>query len=250
MSKSIIITGKVYPLKEKFNFQKFAINNQLLEKAEIIIYIRIINSFVIASTQVPDGYPLVEIRSIIDSSVDELVSIYAFLQQKTYYYVGEAAFSMDLDAYTVEDNQNYAFSEENRLENSVFPNGEQEYPLKLEIINNKFFTRAAYELRQSDRQRDYTALHCKMAIESVRNYFQGKKDAQRWHAMRTALNLTEDTLKSIDPIANNQRHGKNQFQSWENRKKQMQIGWEVVWRFYRLLEQELKILDKKEFPVF
>ncbi len=110
-------------------------------------------------------------------------------------------------------------------------------PVSLALIDNNDLGRATFELRNSIRYPDFTALHCRLAIEAIRNHFDKKED-KAWPKLRAALNVTEATLREFEEVSSLQRHGRNQPQTWEQRRRCMQIAWEVAYRFTQLLNND------------
>lgn len=118
-------------------------------------------------------------------------------------------------------------------------------PVSLALINNDFLARATFELRNSIRYPDFTALHSRLAIEAIRNHFDEKED-KAWPMLRAALRVKQSTLREFEDIANLQRHGRNKPQTWEQRRRCMQIAWEVTYRFTQLLNSDPSLLDAPE----
>jgi hypothetical protein len=114
-------------------------------------------------------------------------------------------------------------------------------------------SRAAFELRNTIRYPDLTAMHCKLAIEAIRNGFcddfkETGWEKGAWQKMRDALNLSEDSLTSFNDIANEQRHGRNRRQTWEHRRACMQIAWETLHRFLEYLSNGKTKLPDSDYP--
>jgi len=99
------------------------------------------------------------------------------------------------------------------------------------IVFDRAISRATFELRNSIRYPDFTALHRRLAIEAIRNGFDPNDENAGWQALRTNLNLERATIQSFKDAADEQRHGKNVPQTWEQRRHAMQIAWEIVHRY-------------------
>ncbi|MCC5992880.1 MAG: hypothetical protein JJT99_10180 [Rhodobacteraceae bacterium] len=121
------------------------------------------------------------------------------------------------------------------------------------VVMDLAVSRSTFELRAAIRYPDFTAMHCQLALESIRNAFcsdfakQGW-DKEAWVSMRTNLNISEDCLKSFREISTNQRHGRNQQQSWAQRQICMQIAWETLHRFVKYVNNDRGPLNKVEYP--
>lgn len=103
--------------------------------------------------------------------------------------------------------------------------------LSLSLLTNRAISRATFELRCAIRYPDYTALHCRLAIEAIRNASNPDDERDGWGQLRSRLNVKRETIESFKAVANDQRHGKNSHQTWEQRRRCMQIAWEIVHRF-------------------
>lgn len=105
------------------------------------------------------------------------------------------------------------------------------YSFPYTMLSDLHFTRAVFELRCAIRYPDFTALHCRLAVESIRNYFEGPGEDVQWAAMRAALKVDRSAITSFKSAADDQRHGRNRDQTWIQRKAAMQIAWEIVNRY-------------------
>lgn len=148
--------------------------------------------------------------------------------------------------------EGFVFGEPSDFENKITfkpqPFGELE--MNVDQLHSLAITRAFLELRNAIRYPDFTALHCRLAMEAMRNHFGDRKD-QAWRAMRGALHLQRVTIDSFKIAADCQRHGRNLPQSWEQRRDAMKISWEVCHRFLVWLGTDGdQPLDEKLFPLF
>jgi hypothetical protein len=164
--------------------------------------------------------------------------------------------SYELDAITEIDQkwthlfgaEGYVFADQQNLDpaftfKSALSQGA--LPVALNLIDNNNLGRATFELRNSIRYPDFTALHCRLAIEAIRNHFDEKED-RAWPKLRAALRVKESTLREFEDIANLQRHGRNSPQTWEHRRRCMQIAWEVTYRFTQLLSNDFALANASE----
>ena len=150
--------------------------------------------------------------------------------------------SYELDSITdIEKKSTYVYS----VEGFVFENTDEfgdrltfsqtqlggQVPLNQKLLVDSAFSRATFELRNSIRYPDFTALHCRLAIEGIRNAFNADDESQGWKELRENLKIKRETIESFKEVATDQRHGKNTFQSWAQRRHCMQIAWEIVFRY-------------------
>jgi hypothetical protein len=119
-----------------------------------------------------------------------------------------------------------------------------------EELQDQAVSRATFELRNAIRYPDYTELHCKLAIEAIKNAFGQEKHG--WASMRSSLNLETGTLNLFKSASDDQRHGRTLPQSWPQRKQAMQVAWEVVNRYLRWKAQgePTRGLPKHDYPPF
>jgi hypothetical protein len=106
---------------------------------------------------------------------------------------------------------------------------------------------AMADFRESIRNPDVTAFHCMRAIESLKHsdFFGNTDGTQKLEQLKNSIKLSKKTHNKISMPGNEQRHGKPLPQSWENRKEQMLITWEVIRRYIllRLKHDELAKLN-------
>jgi hypothetical protein len=114
---------------------------------------------------------------------------------------------------------------------------------------NPWLRRALGDLREAIREPDDTGFHCMRAVESVRQHFQvGPDVADAWVAMRSALNLREETLKMLREFGTPQRHGEARAMSDAERGRDMTLAWKVVDRFVAFLDGSQADLTVATFP--
>jgi hypothetical protein len=106
--------------------------------------------------------------------------------------------------------------------------------IDLRIVADPAMSRALLELRNAIRNPDFTALHCRLAIEAIRNGF-AESETAGWALLREKLRIEKDTINSFKSAADHQRHGRNVPQSWNDRQSAMQIAWEIVHRYERYM---------------
>ena len=91
------------------------------------------------------------------------------------------------------------------------------------------------ELSTALKRPAHTPMHCYIAIEYIREMYGGKHVRNSWTAMRERLSVSIGALNSVKDLATDQKHGKIGFVSWEQRKRCLQITWELVHRQMALL---------------
>ena len=122
------------------------------------------------------------------------------------------------------------------------------------------FPTALHDLTQAIEYPRRTFEYCRMAIEVMRRYFDPAKatDHRRRQlageeAMCEALKVTRAALISLDSVAARSRHGDLVVAiNWEQRKRAMELTWELVARFEAHLQgkpkEQWKLLDVKVGP--
>jgi hypothetical protein len=103
---------------------------------------------------------------------------------------------------------------------------------------------ALHDLTAADRYPRRTFEYCRMAVEVVRSRFdphnvRGHAERQREGeiVMCAALRVTRKSLQLLDAVAARSRHGALVVSiNWEMRKRALELGWEIVARFVRHLE--------------
>jgi len=95
---------------------------------------------------------------------------------------------------------------------------------------------AMADFRESIRNPDVTAFHCMRAIESLKHsdFLSSKDSSQKLGQLKISLKITKKTMDKISIPGKDQRHGKAVKQSWQNRKEQMYITWEIIRRYLML----------------
>jgi hypothetical protein len=124
---------------------------------------------------------------------------------------------------------------DNKLTFKSHPSGDK-LDMSPALMNSPHLNRATFELKNSIRYPDFTALHCRLAIEAIRNAFDPDDENTGWQNLRKYLNIDRVTIESFKDIATKQRHGKNEAQTWAQRRACMQIAWEIVYRYTNFLK--------------
>lgn len=106
------------------------------------------------------------------------------------------------------------------------------------------FQVALHDLISAVRYPPRTFEYCRMAVEIMRRYFDPKNarnHKEKWRYgeinMCSALNLTRESLLSLDAVAARSRHGELILSiDWEMRKRALEFTWELVARFENHLQ--------------
>ncbi|WP_374624512.1 hypothetical protein [Devosia sp.] len=182
----------------------------------------------------PDNMSIADIRNLLFSLLGDVTNLICFKQV--------FGLSYEIDSITRIDD---GYSEVLGVEGYVFDRLDEDsglftfrtirkgdnYSVPVEMLQDMHFTRAAFELRCAIHYPHFTALHCRLAIEAIRNAFPGDTESIQWASMRTALKIDRSAFLSFKSAADDQRHGRNRDQTWEERKKAMQVAWETVNRY-------------------
>lgn len=236
-----LLEGRIIPERIDLNFPEFRVESLLEDGKKLSIVAYVIKSKIFIHVHSDQEESYATIRNIMFTIVGDVVN-YAGFQHVL-------GISYELDSITdVEKQSTYVFG----VEGFVFENTD-EFGNRITFTQNKYgspltvnvalltdpaISRATFELRNSIRYPDFTALHCRLAIEAVRNAFDAEDESKGWKALRENLNVNRETIESFKEIATNQRHGKNEHQTWEQRQHCMQIAWEVVYRYTKYRESD------------
>lgn len=231
MVRNFIIHGIVFPERVDINVYnlKMAIVDQI---GSANIDLSIIRSKLICHYTSEFHREIYDIRNPILRVSNDVVNYVGFLNNYGMSVFIESIFNIESKETVVFGAEGYAYSEQSKvIQNADFiPNTAIENNINLANLTDPYFCRALQEIRNSIAYPDFTALHSKLAVDAIQNAFQGN-DPERWEALRQNLKLTKTRLNMFKAIADDQRHGRNRPQSWEERRDAMQIASEVVHRY-------------------
>lgn len=111
------------------------------------------------------------------------------------------------------------------------------------------------DFREAIRQPDETAYLYYRAIEAIASEFRKDKSPQvklakpDWDAFREALNLDRATIDRYE-AQGIVRHGRMIFQTWDDRKDQLLIAWNIIYRFGMYLENGQTKLSSETYKLF
>jgi hypothetical protein len=240
------IEGKIIPERVDFNLEGISFQNHFgffkltIQRSKIHILLD-----AEAEITIPD------LRNYVFSILGSIVNFVGF--RKTY------GLSYDIDSITilapfsshVLSVEGFVFAESNDLLPNRISSQSALSDLSLDItqiLNDNHLSRATFELRNAIKYPDFTAHHCKLAIEAIRNAF-GDAESQAWEEMRSCLLLSKEILQLYNGVAGKMRHGHLIPQTWQERQRAMQIAWEVCYR-YVLFRQQGVDTSKRQWPVF
>jgi hypothetical protein len=120
------------------------------------------------------------------------------------------------------------------VENSKFtfrPLGDFEpFVPNFDALNDPRVAVAMDELNIAILRPSLTAMHTYICLEYIKELHGDGSEADKWTAMRTNLNVSRECLMEIENLAKDMKHGKIMFTSWDQRKRCLQIAWEVMHR--------------------
>lgn len=196
--------------------------------------IEIIKARIYVHVTAPSTLSIPELRNILISIVGDVVNLVGFEFVWGITFEIDSITELERPATQVFGVEGYAFDTATSLSSKIkFRKRDLGVAeLDIRLLGNRAVSRANFELRNSIRYPDYTALHCRFAIEAVRNHFNAANEPLGWQLLRRNLLVGRETLDLFKPAADEQRHGRNVPQSWEDRQMAMQISWEVCHRFF------------------
>ncbi len=235
-----LIEGRVIPERVDLSAPKIEI--QLHTKGDIGIpcAFEIIKSKIFIHLTTPPEVSIPDIRNSMFTAVGTIVNYACYRHVIGVSYELDSITEIDQQITQVFGTEGCVFQDNDEFGDRItFPTHDFGAPLAIDprIFLHPAMTRVTFEIRNSIRYPDYTALHCRLAIEAIRNSFDPEDRSNGWRLLRENLKVSRDTIDSFKDVANNQRHGKNQNQTWQQRQRCMQIAWEICWRFEQYLMQ-------------
>lgn len=231
MATDITIYGVVIPERVDVNLKPIVLPYSVLGNS-ISILIEIIRSKIFCRITSGTTMNISDIKNVTQSVVYSIVNYVGFLKNYGYNVQLDHAINNATGENIVFGIDGYAFSKEDSIQEGVLfrPNLQNESSIDIGMLADGSFCRAIQEIRNSIAYPDYTALHCKLAIDAIQSAFAGD-DKARWSKLRENLKIDKATLKSFNQAADEQRHGKNIPQTWEERRWAIQVASEVVHRY-------------------
>ncbi len=246
--KRYLVEGRVIPERVDFNVPRIDYTLMFVDEQSADCQVYVWKSKIFAHVQAPDNVEISNLRNALFTLLGNLINYAGFHKVLGISYELDSITDVDTKETTVFGVEGFAFVGGSEFGDSgtFFRDAyDKELALSSELLSNKYFNRATFELRNSIRYPDFTALHCRLAIEAIRNYFD-ENEGKAWPKLRAALKIREATLREFEDIANLQRHGRNAPQTWEQRRRCMQVVWEVTYRFTRLLNNDPSLADAPE----
>lgn len=229
-----LLEGRIIPERVDFNLPHVHAEIATADGKKLTCDISIIKSKIFIHVNSDGDIHSPDIRNMMFTTIGDIVN-YAGFQTVL-------GISYELDLITdIEKKSTYVFGVEGFVFDNTGEFGDRltfshaqlpgQIPINPKLLTDKSFSRATFELRNSIRYPDFTALHCRLAIEAIRNAFNADDESEGWKDLRENLKIKRETIESFKQVAADQRHGKNTFQSWAQRRHCMQIGWEIVFRY-------------------
>lgn len=242
-----IVEGRIIPERVLFECPQIDFGN---------IKVQITKSKIFIIIECEEGTSIPDLRNQLFSIIGNIVNFAGFKLTTAMSYELESIVNMNTNEVIVFGTEGHVFENPQDIEDQVkFTADQLGAPLEMstQLAMDPIVSRAAFELRNTIRYPDFTAMHCKLAIEAVRNGFcddfeKTGWEGSAWQKMRDALNLSEDSFTSFNNIANEQRHGRNRPQTWEQRRVCMQIAWETLHRFLEYLSNGKTKLTDADYP--
>jgi hypothetical protein len=238
--KQYFVEGRVIPERVDFNLPRMDGGVRLVTGEQVDFQIYVWKSKLFVHVQAPESVEVPSLRNALFGVVGNIVNYAGFYEVLGISYELDSITDLSSKETTVFGVEGYVFEGQNNIDSSFtfFADAYHKgLPVSSNLLTNKFFSRATFELRNAIRYPDFTALHCRLAIEAIRNYFD-EEEVKAWVLLRDALKVQRSTLDEFKDAANNQRHGRNQPQTWAERQRSMQIAWEVTYRFTRLINND------------
>lgn len=229
-----LLEGRIIPERVDINLPNVHVELATAQDKKLECDIYIIRSKIFIHVHSHIAIEYADIKNMMFTTIGDIVNWAGFQ------YV--CGISYELDSITdVVTQSTYVFGVEGFVFDNIAEFGDrltftQEQcgslvPLNPKLLTDRAVSRATFELRNSIRYPDFTALHCRLAIEAIRNAFNADDENQGWKDLRENLKIKRDTIESFKAVATDQRHGKNIFQTWAQRRHCMQIAWETVFRY-------------------
>ena len=242
-----IFYGRVLP--ERVNFTLYPPIKMESEEFQLIVG-SLFSRITVECESKDASLNLATLKNRVESSVRMIVDAFGYSVACGYDVEIESVYDYSNKAITVFGVQEQIFDSEEDI--GLIRDGS---PPSLLIIDRKDISElmgtdiplrlAMADFRESIRNPDTTAFHCMRAIESLKHsdFLDSPDSSQKLHQLRKSIKLGRNTLNKVSLPGKDQRHGKSVPQTWEHRKEQMQITWEVI-RRYLLLRLKREELDK------
>jgi hypothetical protein len=237
-----LIEGRVIPERVDLSFSKVSLSTIGPDHLEIKMTAEIIKSKIFVHVDAPAEASIWNIRNLVLTVVGDMVNYVGFKQVLGIAYEIDSITNLTEKSSSVFGTEGFVFHDKSEFgDRLTFTSDKLGPPHELKsptFLTNAAVARATFELRNSIRYPDFTALHCRLAIEAIRNAFDAADEKKAWYSMRETLKISRTTIESFQEIATLQRHGRNIPQTWPQRRHCMQIAWEVCSRFVVYLERE------------
>jgi len=242
--------GRVVPERVDLSFSRISFSISRPDRLEVKVTTEIIKSKIFIHVEAPAEVSTADIRNLVFTVVGNMVNYAGFKHVVGIAYEIDSITNLTEKTSLVFGAEGFVFDDRSEFgDRLTFTSEEFGVPNQLKnpsYLTNQAVSRATFELRNSIRYPDFTALHCRLAIEAIRNSFDPDDEKKAWRTLRGSLNISRDTIESFQDVATLQRHGKNMPQTWPQRRHCMQIAWEVCSRFMVYLERDAPLADYPE----
>ena len=231
MVHKFVLNGIVYPERVDVNISRLKVKiTDSFGLAEIDL--SIVRSRIICFYQSKFERDIFNIRNSVLRGLTDIINYVGFLKHYSMNVFIESITNLKSYDSFVFGVEGYSFSDAKSIPSGLNfrPNVDIESKINPLLLSDPYFCRAIQEIRNSIAYPDYTALHSKLAIDAVQSAFEGN-DSAKWEKLKASLKVTKARLNSFKDIADDQRHGKNRPQTWEQRRDTMQVATEVVHRY-------------------
>lgn len=199
----------------------------------------------------PQAINLKGLKTIIEGFMRLVADMYGFTVACGYDVEVTEAYNLDSKKYYILGVHENIFDDPtiNSLTNDGTPHPDA--PSHSDIINvartHQELIVALSDFRKAIKDPDFSIFHCYRALDSLKYAAPIKKETKQWEWLYSNINLSKKTKDKLSALGGGeQRHGKVNPTSWEDRKFAMLIAWEAIRRFVFLYTDPEKIKDLKE----
>jgi hypothetical protein len=231
-----LVEGRVIPERVDFNSPTIGTSFTLENDVTVDVTLYIIKSKIFVHIDSKTEVQVPTLRNFLFEFVGDVINFAGFQHVLGISYELDSITNIDEGSTWLFGVDGFVFDDTTQLGNTLtFKANEfgKPYLLTPELLSNSYILRATFELRNSIRYPHFTALHCRLAIEAIRNAFDSKNENNGWKQLREILSVSRETIESFKDVATEQRHGRNLYQTWQQRRHCMQVAWEIVHRFIR-----------------
>lgn len=201
--------------------------------------------------QDPQNINLKFLKNIIENFMRLVADMYGFTVACGYDVEVTEAYNLDTKKYYILGVHENIFDDMD-INNSTYEGiPHPDAPSHSDIINvaraHPELIVALSDFRKAIKDPDFTVFHCYRALDSLKYAAPIKKESKQWEWLYSNLNLSKKTKDKLSASGGGeQRHGKVNPTSWEDRKFAMKIAWEAIRRFVFLYTNPQKLENLPE----